>query len=188
MIPANGWAIPNHPNMQITTEAKLRRIEQTSILLRAACTGLAALVVIIALVAIVVALAGRMTSVNDGSQTFVIAQLGRPARFILGLVAVVTAGVILNALYHLRRLLDNYSRREIFTAGSARQIHRFGLSCILWGMLKVVWAFLPLLLLKNPPRSFAGSADALVIGAIIVGISWFAEMAASLREESDLTI
>ena len=159
-----------------------------SILLRAACTGFAALVVIVAMVAIVVALVGRMTSVNYGSQIFVIAQLGRPARLILGLLVVATAGVILKALYHLRRLLDNYSRREIFTAGSARQIRQFGLSCVLWGVLKVVWAFLPLVLLKNPPRSFAGSVDALVMGAVIVGISWFAEMAANLREESDLTI
>ena len=55
-----------------------------SILLRAACTGLAALVVIVALVAIPVALAGRMTSVTNGSQIFAIAQLGRPARLVLG--------------------------------------------------------------------------------------------------------
>ncbi len=159
-----------------------------SILLRAACTGLAALVVIVALVAIPVALAGRMTSVTNGSQIFAIAQLGRPARLVLGLLSAATAGVILKGLYHLRRLMDNYSRREIFTAGSAQQIRRFGVTCILWGALKVAWAFLPLALLKDPPRSFVVSVDALVIGAVVVGISWFAEMATNLREENDLTI
>jgi hypothetical protein len=84
--------------------------------------------------------------------------------------------------------MDNYSRREIFTAGSAQQIRRFGVTCILWGALKVAWAFLPLALLKDPPRSFVVSVDALVIGAVVVGISWFAEMATNLREENDLTI
>ena len=161
-----------------------------SILLRAACTGLAALVVIVALVAIVAAFAGRMTSVNDGSQTFVISQLGRPSRLILGLVAAATAGVDLKAV----RIIsggspDNYSRRECSRRAPPGRFASLASVASLWGVLKLVWTFLLLVLLKNPPRrSFAGSVDALVMGAVIVGISWFAEMATNLREENDLTI
>ena len=167
---------------------KLRRLERASILLRAVCTGLFALVVVVVIVATVAAFAGRLTSVNYYSQSFVIAELGLRSRLILAATGVATALIFLKALYHLRRLLDNYSRREIFTTDSAKQIRQFGVSCMLWGVIKVIWAFLPLVVSANPPRSFGLSIDSVIIGAVIVGISWFAEMATALREENDLTI
>ncbi len=170
------------------TETNLKRIERTSAFLRAACTGLIVLVVVVAIVAAVAVVAGRLTSINYGSQSLELAGLGPHARLVVMAVGIATAAVILNALYHLRRLLDNYSRREIFTAASARQIRQFGISCILWGVIKVVWAFLPLALLPNPPHSFGITLDSVFIGAVIIGISWFAELATNLREENDLTI
>jgi len=174
--------------MNTPTETKLRQIERASSLLRVACSGLFALVAIIALVVTVAVFAGRATSVNYFSQTFVIAELGLRGRLILAATGIATALVLLKAVYHLRRLLGNYSRREIFTADSARQIRQFGVSCMFWGLIKAVWAYLPLAVSTNPPRSFGLTIDSIVIGAVIVGISWFAEMAAALREENDLTI
>jgi hypothetical protein len=174
--------------MNTHTEIKLRKIERASTLLRAVCSGLFALVVIVALVATAAVIAGRATSVNYYSQTIVIAELGLRSRLMLAAVGVATALVFLKALYHLRRLLGNYSRREIFTADSAGQIRQFGVSCMLWGLIKVIWAFLPLVVSTNPPHSFGLTIDSIIIGAVIVGISWFAEMATALREENDLTI
>lgn len=174
--------------MNPNTETKLQKIERTSAVLRAACSGLTALVALLAVVATAAVIAGRATSINYYSQSFVIAELGLRSRLILAGVGIATAFVVLKALYHLRRLLDNYSRRQIFTEDSARQIRQFGVSCILWGGIKAVWTFLPLLISANPPRSFPLSIDSIVIGAVVVGLSWFAEMAAALREENDLTV
>jgi hypothetical protein len=174
--------------MNTLTETKLRKIERASTLLRAVCSGLFAVVVVIATVATAAVITGRATSVNYYSQSIIIAELGLRSRLILAAIGVVTAAVLLKALYHLRRLLGNYSRREIFTANSAGQIRQFGISCILWGLIKVIWAFLPLVVSTNPPRSFGLTIDSIIIGAVIVGISWFAEMATALREENDLTV
>lgn len=169
-------------------QTKLRRIERISVILRAACTGLLAVVGIVAVIAMVATIAGRVTSINSGAQSFEISGMGLRSRLILFATCGATAGVIVKALYHLRRLLDNYSRREIFTAGSARQIRQFGISCILWGMIKVTWAFLPMLISPNRPHSFGVTVDSIIIGAVIIGISWFTEMATDLREENELTI
>lgn len=128
------------------------------------------------------------TSIQYGSSSFAIGDLGVRSRLVLAGICVATAAVLVKGLFHLRRLLDNYSRREIFTAGSAREIRQFGISCILWGVIKTVWAFLPLILLPNPPHTFSLALDSVVIGLVIFGISWFTEMATELREENELTI
>jgi hypothetical protein len=109
----------------------------------------------------------------------------------VAVLVLLSGAAVWKALAHLRRLLDNYSRREIFTADSARQIRSFGISCMLWVIVKVAWAFVPLLVLSNRPASVVLTSDPLAVGfvgAVIVVISWFAEMATTLREENDLTI
>ena len=174
--------------MKTNMELKLERIQRISTFLRAACTGFLGLTGMVAAGAVVALLSGRLTSITDGSHSFVVADLRAPSRLILAGVCVATAAVLIKALYHLRRLFANYSRREIFTAGSAREIRQFGISCILWGVVKTLWAFLPLILLTNPPNTFSLALDSVFIGLVIFGISWFTEMAAELREENELTI
>jgi hypothetical protein len=172
----------------MNTNTKLHRIERASLVLRAGCTGLSIAVVILALAGTVSVLAGRATSVSYYSQSFDIAGLELGSRLMIAALGIATAAVFLKALYHLRRLSTNYARREIFTGDSARQIRQFGISCILWGVAKIAWAFLPLAIGANPPASTGLSIDSILIGAVVVGISWFAEMASALREENDLTI
>ncbi len=175
-------------NMNADVEKKVKRIKRTSVVLRAVCTGLLVFTGVVAVFALIAMLAGRVTRIGDHSQSFVIADLALRSRVILLAICLAAMGVILKALFHLRRLFDNYSRQEIFTAGSARQIRQFGYSCILWGVIKAVWAFLPLILSTNPPLSYAITGDPIIIGVVIIGISWFAEMATNLREENELTI
>ena len=105
----------------------------------------------------------------------------------MGAIAVMGA-VLVKCIFHLHRLLDNYSRAEIFTAGSARQIRQLGITCILWGGLNFVFAFLPLVISAHSPRSYEGNVQSVAIGLIILVISWFMEMAAELHEENELTI
>lgn len=170
-------------------ESKFRRIEKMSVFLRAFCTAL--LVVVAAATAMAVAaicLSRGSTNLTFFSQSIAVADLTARSRLILGAVMVFTGAVMIKSLVHLRRLLGNYSRREIFTAGSAGEIRQFGIGCMLWGGVKILWAFLPVILQTSPTRTVAITIDTIAIGGVIVVISWIAEMAASLREENDLTI
>lgn len=174
--------------MNTNTETKLRRIERASLVLRAACTGLSIAVVVFAIAGIVSVFVGRATSVTYYSASFDLTGVGLGTRLAIAALGLATAGVFLKALYHLRRLATNYARREIFTPDSARQIRHFGISCMLWGGVKIIWAFLPMMLLANPPATVELTIESILIGAVIVGLSWFAEMATALRQENDLTI
>jgi hypothetical protein len=176
------------PSMNQTTETKLARIQRTSVLLRAICTALLVPVGIAAIGAIVVVAAGRATHVTFFSTSLELADLGIPQRLLLIVGLLATFAVALKGLQHLRHLLGNYGRREIFTVDSAQQIRQFGITCILWGLIKAVWVVLPFFVAKHPPGLTTLSLDTVFIGAVIVGMSWFAEMAAALREENDLTI
>jgi len=174
--------------MTTSNETTLRKIERASSVLRAVTTAVHVPVVILGIVATVAILSGSSAHISYLGQDFVPSELLLEPRLVLAVVVVATAFVMLKALRHLRQLAGNYMRREIFTADSARQIRQFGLSCVLWGLIKLAWAFLPLLILAKHGPVYTAASDSILMGAVIIGISWFAEMAAALREENDLTV
>lgn len=169
-------------------ELNLRKIERTSRVLRTLFTVLFIPVTVIAVAITVSVLAGWTAHIKFDGQTFVPSELVLPARLYLSAIVVAMAVVLAKGLFHLRRLMGNYSRREIFTLDSARQIRQFGVTCVLFGVIKIAGAFLPLMLASDTHRAVNLNADAMIIGVVIIGISWFAEMAAALREENDLTV
>ncbi len=67
------------------------------------------------------------------------------------------------------------------------QLRQFGIACLLWGVMSFLWV-LSLAISTHPARSFQGHVDAFGIGAIIIVIAWFMDMAVDLREENELTI
>lgn len=174
--------------MNTSSEAKLRQIERASFVLRAICTALYIPVVVLAIAATVSILGGWTAHIKIHDQTYVPSELALPARLMLATVVLAAAAVSFKGLGHLRRLLANYARREIFTLDSARHIRQFGVTCVMWGFLKLVMVFLPLMLATQGKRTVNLTIDTILIGLVIIGISWFAEMAAGLREENDLTI
>ena len=173
--------------MKSTNEKKLKQIARASNVLRGVSHALYVPVILVGAAAAFSILAGR-AQISFQGQTYVPAELALQPRLILATVVVATAAVLLKCLHHLRRLANNYSRQEIFTADSARQIRQFGISCVLWGVVKIAWAFLPLMILADHPPVYNASTDSILMGVIIIGLSWFAEMAADLREENDLTV
>lgn len=185
-------SVPIKPPMNASTitqnETNLRRIQNTSSLLRRICTMLLAAMIIFAGAAIIAMATGHLTSVALPGETIPYAKLTTGGRVVVGLFVLLGAALVIKGLYHLRRLLDNYSRREIFTVQSAQQIRQFGFCCAIWGALKFASGFLPAILYADASRPLHAEVDTLLIGAVIVVISWFAEMAAVLREENDLTI
>ncbi len=174
------------PNPDI--EIKLRRIERFSRILRFGSTLLLAFVILGSAFAAVAAATGHLTSITFSGGVIPISEVTSRGRVVLAIATIAVGLVIGKTLYHLRRLADNYTRREIFTTESARQIRQLGVSCLLWGVVKIAWEFLPKFVLPHPPATVNFSIDALLIGAVVVAISWIAEIATTLREENDLTI
>ena len=172
--------------MRPEIEARLRKIKKTSIVFRAICVGLLALVTLIGLGGVVVVTSG-VGGINYDGRIFRSAGLTLGHRLILGAVTAAAWGVLFNCVYHLYRLFGNYSRGEIFTRGSVGQLRKFGIACVLWGVISFLW-LLSLAISAHPAQTFPGHADSLVIGAVVIVIAWFMDMAVDLREENELTI
>lgn len=96
--------------------------------------------------------------------------------------------VLFTCFYRLHQLFGDYSRGEIFTRDSVGQLRQFGVACLLWGVVNFLWDGLWFGILANPTRSFQGHFEAFGIGAILIVIAWFMDMAVDLREENELTI
>jgi len=174
--------------MNPSNETNLRKIERASALFRAISTALLIPIVIVPVAATVSILAGWSARINYEGQYFNPSDLPVSSRLVLAVAVLLAGGIGAKALFHLRCLAGNYARREIFTTASARQIRHFGNTCMLWGAMKIAWVFLPLWITAHGTGVHSMSFDSILMGAVIVGISWFAEMAAALREESELTI
>lgn len=167
---------------------KLQKIQRYSAWGRTVCTALFIPVAVVSIAATVSVIAGWTAHIKFDGETFVPSELAVPSRLLLAGVLVACGAVMAKGLGHLRRLLGNYSRREIFTLDSARQIRQLGVTCVLWGFVKLAAALLPLMLSSPAHRNVNLTGDTVIIGLVIIGISGLAEMAAELREESELTI
>jgi len=177
--------------MRPENEARLKKIQAISGLLRAVCTAFLVLPVFAELWGL-----WYLFSVH-----------GMPirTRFVMGANYTLQWAAMFLFVYYLHRLLGNYSRGEIFTRDSALQIRRWGLVFVLWGALQFVSMFVPGADLSHPAQNspvqsygpevkdhlaewqrYGGGR--MVNGLIIVAISWFMEMAAEMREEQDLIV
>ena len=110
-----------------------------------------------------------------------------PARLALAVATALMLAVSIKGFYHLNRLLSNYGRGDIFTAESAGQIRQLGITVLLWFGVNLLFA-VTAAAIEPTPFSIQFHGDSLVIGPIIIVISWFMEMAAEMREENELTI
>jgi hypothetical protein len=109
-------------------------------------------------------------------------------RVMAELFFLLVSGVIFNCGYQLHRLLGYYSRGEVFTTVSAGQIRKCGIACVLWGLMKFVLILVPLVISNAYNAEPRDGTSLVVIGLVIVVISWFMEMAAEMREEQELIV
>jgi len=172
--------------MRAEIQKKVQKIKRVSTALRAMCTGLWALIALMGVTEVVCVSFG-IGGVNFDNTFFSNAGLPLGRRLILGAVSALAFGALLKCFHHLRLLFENYTRGEIFTRESVGQLRQFGIACLLWGVMSFVWS-LSLALLVNPAWTFEGRFDSLAIGAVIIAIAWFMDMAVELREENELTI
>jgi hypothetical protein len=175
--------------MRLENQVRFRKIQRISSVLRAFCMVFLALIAIGFVVVTVALVVGRGASIGFYNVWFNLADLTARGRFIVGVLAALTFGVMFRCIYHLHRLMGNYSHGEIFTKDSAGQIRQFGIGCALWGGVELLWAFIPRAVLAHPPNPIqAHGGDLVVSGLIVVTISWFMEMAAEMQEENELTV
>jgi hypothetical protein len=172
--------------MRSEIQAKLHKIKKASIILRAICKGLLALTTLIGLGGVIDVIFG-VGGINYDGLIFRTGELTLGHRLILGAVTLVTCGVLFKCFYHLHRLFGNYSRGEIFTRESVGELRRFGIACLLWGVMSFLW-LLSFVVSAHPAQTFQGHAESFAIGAVIIVIAWFMDMAVDLREENELTI
>jgi len=207
--------------MRSENEARLRKIERISGILRAICKVFfvpPVLVIALMLWALMTNWGGHFSNVGMTGVTvddYTIPFYGLPifGRLVLGTYIALRWGAMFLCVYHLHRLLGNYSRGEIFSGDSGRQIRQWGIACVLWGTAEFLWVFVPGLLLPHPvgvhtpgyATVYPGPVRAglffvngmvvrfhggelMLTGLIIVAISWFMAMAVEMREENELTV
>jgi hypothetical protein len=172
--------------MQTENQAKLQKIKKVSGIFRAICKGLLAVVTLISLGCVVLVASGT-GSINYDNMTFSTAGLTLGTRLILGTVTALAFGALLKCFYHLHQLFGYYAQGEIFSRESVGQLRKFGIACLLWGVMSFLW-LLSLALTAQPMRTFQAHLDAFGLGIILIVIAWFMDMAVELREENDLTI
>jgi hypothetical protein len=172
--------------MRSEIQAKLKKIKKVSSIFRAICAVVMALIALIGL-GCVVCVAFGVGGVNYDNVIFQTAGLTLGDRLVLGAVTALTFGILFKCVYHLHRLFGNYFRGEIFTRESVGQLRQFGIACLLWGVMNFLWIS-SLAISAHPVKTFHGHADSFVIGAVIILIAWFMDMAVDLHEENELTI
>ena len=199
--------------MKPETEQKLRNIKQVSMVLRAICKVLLALVTCASLAYVGLTLAGLGTiSLFENTVHLQLSPLTFPIRLVLAVIAALMMSVLLKGLYHMHRLFGNSGRGDIFTTDSATQIRQLGITNLLWFGVQVLWGVAIVTLSQGSlpttspaftfsdglgvfaisggplPTSFQFRVDPLIIGSLIIVISWFMEVAAEMREENELTV
>jgi hypothetical protein len=179
--------------MSRNVDARLDKVKRTSRSARRVCHLLMALVALAALVGIAATLTTPETLTCD------LGGVRQPCRDLPpGAVALTTVALVGGltlvwaALYRLARLFGNYSRGEIFTRGSVREIR--------WlGYVAVAYAVFQLAVFVAALTVFAGAESAtnlrfdLPIGPVVVAsflllLSWVMDVGAEMREENELTV
>ncbi len=172
--------------MRSENQTKLNKIRRVSVVLRVLCKGLLGLIACIGVASIVCVTFG-VGGIDFDGIVLKTGGLGVGHRLALGLVTGVAWAILFKCLFHLHLLFGNYSRGEIFTRYSVGQMRKFGIACVLWCVANFLW-LLSLALSMRSATTFSANAGAFVVGAVIIAIAWFMEMAVEMREENDLTI
>jgi hypothetical protein len=174
--------------MKPETEKKLKKIKRISNVLRTICKVLLAIVTCGFVLVTVAILVGHGTLNLSEVSNFPLTTVAIPARLGLAVMTALTLAVPLKGLYHLHRLFGNYGRGDIFTTESAGQIRQLGITVLMGFGVNILWVVTAFNFMRSSPQTIQFHSDGLVIGPVIIVISWIMEMAAEMREENELTV
>jgi len=179
--------------MKAETQMQLERIRKVSRVVKAVCRiliGLTLIAFLVLVVAIIIA--------SGGGSFYMVgtkipkSQLTTGIRVVLITFFGLFGAVEIKGLYHLYKLFGNYAEGKIFTSESVAEIKQFGVTFLLWAgihILALPFAFvLSLVLEEGGEFSFTFPFNALIMGGLIILISWVMDTGRGLREENELTI
>lgn len=103
------------------------------------------------------------------------------------------AAIFLKLFFHLRRLFQQYAEGTIFGRENVHQIRQIGITIlmfpVLWALVAIAPVFIPVdgqtALLEYDG---AGPLPEVILGTIILVVSWIMDVGRELREEQDLWI
>jgi hypothetical protein len=181
--------------MNPRTEERLEKVKRMSRSARRVCFLLMALTALAALGVTAGRLnAPEMFTCEIGGVRQACGEL--PPEAVTFTVVGVIGGLVLLwvALYRLARLFQNYSRGEIFTRGSAREIRVLGYVAAAYAIFQVTMVVAMLALAANGgsdwPRELRldFSLGPFVIAFFVLLFSWVMDVGAEMREENELTV
>lgn len=175
--------------MHTATQRKLEQITRISAILRTSCTVLLVLTAALTLVTCVALIVGGDVTLQFFDVRIPVENLTIGARLVLGGLVLASMGVVFKALVHLKRLFGIYAGGKTFTRQAAANIRQFGILAVVWAAVCAAWELAPHFFSPTTvPLLFHLRIDLVIVGVVIVVISWFMQAAAELQEESDLTI
>ena len=173
--------------MKPEIQAKLQKIKKVSSVFRAICKVMMVVIPLLGIGCVMGLVLGTGPVYSDDA-SFSAVGLSLGTRLLLGLVVAMTFCTVFKGYFHLHLLFGNYSRGDIFTRESVGQLRKFGIACLLWGVMRFLFK-LTVAISAHPAKDFYfGHADSFIIGIIIIVIAWFMDMAVDLQEENELTI
>lgn len=170
-------------------EKRLEKIRRLSLISKRICQGLFVLLTLLLVICFVGILVGGDSSITVFDLSLPLRSLLLYQRIILSLIGALGIAVPLKGLYHLHRLFSGFSTGAIFTTQSASQIRQLGVTALLWVAVNLIWIAVVFAFAdRHISHAIYFRADSIVIGVIVIVVSWFMEMAAELQEENELTI
>jgi|SRR5579883_1628897 len=175
--------------MRPELEKRLAAIRRFSLIFKWVCQGLFVLLTLLLVICVVGIIAGGDVSVTAFDISLPVRSLVLRQRILLAIIGALGLSVPLKGLYHLVRLFRDFAKDKFFTSDSAGQIRQLGVTALLWAAANFVWIAVAFAFAdRHLPRVIYFHADSIVIGATVIVVSWFMEMAAEMREENELTI
>jgi hypothetical protein len=182
--------------MNPRVEARLEKVKRTSRGARRACYWLMGLVLLIATVTVLgrLTLPGSASCAAQGPQAPGCGELPSEALTFLLVALIGSVALVLAGLYRLARLFGNYSRGEIFTRGSVREIRMLSYLAVAYVVFQF-GLFIAMLSItaggaEEWPRELfvdlpLGPA---LVATLLTLLAWVMDVGAELREENELTV
>jgi len=182
--------------MNARVEARLEKVKSISRGARRACYWLMGLVLLMATLTMFarLTLPGSPSCAVNGAQPLWCGEVS--ARALMFLLVALSGGVALAlaGLYRLARLFGNYSRGEIFTRASVREIRLLSYVAVAYVVFQFALFVAMLSLNSGGPGAWPAELRFdLPIGPALVAtlltlLAWIMDVGAELREENELTV
>ncbi|HEX7081580.1 MAG TPA: DUF2975 domain-containing protein [Gammaproteobacteria bacterium] len=132
------------------------------------------------------------TSVTVGGAIYVGDVIPAVLRSMAVVGFILSTGILLKVLFHLVKLFGLYAQGKIFSADNVYQIRQIGIAVML---IPTLWTLGLIAVLLVPGHGIASRIrideapfTELVVGIIIIVVSWIMDVGRELREEQDLVV